>query len=197
MASTTTQTSIANRGLQILGYPSINSITENSKGARAMLRAYQPVLLATLRENIWGFAVKRAILAAAVTPPLFGRANYFQLPGDYLDIVNPDPDKNFNTRDWQIENNGNGPAICTNDRAPLYVRYISSAITEGAFDPLFAEALSANLAYSTCEELTQSNTKLAAVGKIYDDAIQMARKRNAIEGRPEAPPVDTWLTKRL
>lgn len=162
-----------------------------------MNRAYQPTLLATLRENLWGFSIRRAVLAAAAVPPAFGKANYFPLPPDYLDLAPPDEDFNFTSRDWQIENNGSGTVIATNDKGPLHVRFVSSAVTEAMFDVCFAEALAANLAYATCEELTQSNTKFAAISKVYDDAIEMARKRNAFEGRPQPAPIDEWLTKRL
>lgn len=197
MSSTITQTSIANRALQILGYQPIGSIQDNSRGARAINRAYQPVLLKTLRDNFWGFAIKRAVLPASATAPAFGPANYFPLPNDFLRLAPLDSDKNFNYLDWQIENAGGQQAIATNDQAPLYIRYVSSDVTESMFDASFAEALAANLAYETCEELTQSGTKLAAAEKAYEDAINMAKKTNAFEERPMRAPVDSWITKRF
>lgn len=213
MAATTTQTQIANRALQILGYQRISSITENSRGAIAINRAYQPVLLKTLRDNYWSFAIMRAILPAAVQKPAFGPAAYFPLPGDFLHLAPPD-DLSPNIRafvpgvngpsfgrapdDWQIENMGTGQlAIASNEQGPIYVRYVSSNVTESMFDVSFAEALSANLAFETCEELTQSNSKLAAAEKSYDDAIKQARKRNAFEMQPMSAPMDDYLIRRL
>lgn len=216
MASTTTQIQIANRALQILGYQPISSLTENSRGARAVNRCYQPVLLKTLREHYWGFSIKRVQLAASATPPLFGKANYFPLPPDYICLAPPDyyndSANGYNTAsnaglsngnqmagsiDWQIENTGNGLAIATDDNPPIYVRYVSSAVTESQFDVSFAEAFSADLAYEMCEELTQSNTKFANIEKVYDNAIQSAAKRNAFEMRPMNAPVDSWITRRF
>ena len=204
MAATTTQIQIANRGLQILGYQPISSIQENSRGARAMNRAYQPVLLSELRQNIWRFAVKRIQLAAATTQPIFGPANYYPLPGDFIMLA--PQDTNTDTigfsgssapRDWQIENFGNGIAIISDDQAPIDVRYISSALTESMFDVSFAEAFAASLAMETCEELTQSNTKIATCERFYDKAIQQARKRNSFEVHPAQQPTDSYIRARF
>lgn len=168
-----------------------------------MLRAYEPVRLQLLRSHWWSFAIKRATLAASATPPAFGKANSFPLPPDFLDLVPGDPTFGANgggpisgppaITDWQIE----GFAIVTNDQAPLQLRYISSAITESLFDPCFAEAFSADLAAMTCEELTQSNTKLASAGQVYDRAIELAKQRNAFENRPVQPQLDSWISARF
>lgn len=209
MAATTSQIQICNRGLQLLGYQSISSITENSRGARAMNRAYQPVLLNELRQNVWRFAVKRIQLAASSTSPLFGPSNYFPLPGDFVMLAPNDTNVTQSTsiglgsayanspRDWQIENFGSGIAIATNDQSPLNVRYVSSAITESMFDVSFAEALSASLAMETCEELTQSNSKIATAEKFYDNAINQARKRNCFEVAPAQSPTDSYIFARF
>lgn len=203
MASTTTQTTIINRALQILGYKAVGSINDNDRGAKAMLRAYASVLADELRAHHWNFALKRAILPASATPPAFGKANYFPLPPDFLDLAPLDPTFGANgggpisgppaITDWQIE----GMQIASDDKPPLQIRYISSAITESMFDPNFCEALSAKLAAMCCEELTQSNSKLAAAGQIYDRAIERAKNRNAFENRPVQPQLDSWISARF
>lgn len=214
MGSTTTQTTIANRALQILGYQSISSITENSRGAKAMSRAYQPVLLSELRKNYWNFATTRAQLNAAAVGPAFGPQFYYPLPPDFLCISPPDQlygvsgggtlagDQILSgtpviagspTVDWKIEGN----QIATNQQGPLNLIYISSNVTESMFDPCFDEAFSAALAVMCCEELTQSNTKLAAIEQIYDNAIETAKKRNAFDGRPIQPPTDNFIIARF
>lgn len=214
MPSTTTQTSIANRALQLLGFQAISSLQENSRGAKAMNRAYQPVLLSELRKNYWNFAISRASIPAAAVGPSFGKSNYFPLPPDFLDIA--PPDMVFGVAgggtlagnqilagtpiitgspivDWQIEGN----QIASNLVGPLNLRYVSSNVTESMFDPCFVEAFSAALAVDTCEEMTQSNTKLQAIAQIYDQAIEIAKKRNAFDGRPVQPPTDTFVIARF
>ncbi len=203
MASTTTQTTIINRALQILGYKAVGSINDNDRGARAMLRAYYPVLYDELRAHHWNFALRRASLAASATPPLFGKANYFPLPPNFLDLAPLDPTFGANgggpisgppaITDWQIE----GDQIASDDQAPLQIRFITSDVSESMFDTNFCEAFSAKLAAMTCEELTQSNTKLASAGTIYDRAIERATNRNAFENRPVQPQLDSWISARF
>jgi hypothetical protein len=210
VSSTTTQTSICNRALQLVGYQSISSINDNSRGARAMNRAYQPVLLNTLRSNFWSFAITRAILPASSTTPAFGPSNYFPLPGDFVMLAMPDqvtnyafgaqpgvPYTNTGCNDWQIESFNGQTAITSSQPSPLYIRYVTSNVTEANFDASFAEAFSANLAMETCEELTQSNTKLTDISKIYDTAIDNAKKRNAFENNPVRPPIDPYILCRF
>lgn len=211
MAATTTQIQIANRALQLLGSQPISAMNENSRGARAVSRAYGPVMLKALRENYWSFAIKRAILAAAVVKPIFGPANYFPVPADFVQLAPRDqfipsatsylpsvyPNNIGGARnDWMIENMDSGLAIASNDSGPLYVRYVSSNVLESQFDVAFAEALSAMIAMEICEELTNSNSKLQNAMKIYEDAIRMARKRNAFEQQPVEPPADSYLYMR-
>lgn len=203
MSSTTTQTTIINRALQLLGVKQVSNINDNDRGARAMNRAYLSVRDSMLRDNYWGFAVKRASLPASATPPVFGPSYSYPLPSDFLCLAPTDPVIGVNfggplsgpptTNDWQIE----GQAISSNMAPPLQIRYISSAVTESMFDPSFAEALAANLAMNTCEEITNSNSKLVAAGKMYDDAIEQAKQRNAFEAKPLKQPVNTWISMRF
>lgn len=214
MGSNTTKTTIANRALQLLGYKVIGSLNDNDRGARAVNRAYTPVLESLLRENFWGFSIKRASLPASATQPIFGKTNYFPLPGDFLMIAPPDQTVNYvlgtlsptpSTKnngvmytDWQIEAfPSGGLAIASDNPAPINIRYVSNAITESNYDPTFAEAFSAALAMNICEELTQSNSKMATAEKAYDDAINQAKKRNSFEMMPVQAPLSSWIAARL
>lgn len=216
--STTTQTTIINRALQLLGYKAVSSISQNDRGAKAMNVAYQPVLEAMLRENFWGFSIQRATLAASATQPAFGKGNYFPLPGDFLMIAPPDQNANVGIgagaipagliprvpnvglaySDWQIEIMPNGTkAIASDDAGPIYLRYVTRNVIEGNFDPNFTEAFAACLAMDTCEQLTQSNAKLQTLEKMHDDAMKKAKQRNAFESMPVLPPVDSWILARM
>lgn len=179
-----------------------------------MNRAYQPVLLSELRKNYWNFAIARASIPADAIGPSFGKSSYFTLPPDFLDLA--PPDQVFGVAgggtlagnqilagtpiitgspilDWQIEGN----KIASNQVPPLNVRYVSSNVTESMFDPCFEEAFAAALALNTCEELTQSNTKITFISQMYDAAIELAKKRNAFDGRPIQPPTDTFVISRF
>jgi hypothetical protein len=193
MAATTTKLGIINRGLQLLGSPSIGSLNENSRGARAMSRAYDSILLAELRANTWSFSLKRASLAADPTPPIFGKKARYQLPVAFL-FMAPE-ESTYNPalgRDWEIEGN----YIITDDGAPLPLRFVSSDITESSFDPLFAEALSASLAMGCCEEITNSNSKKMDAQNYYKEILKQAKKRNSIEKAPVKTPIPSTISVR-
>lgn len=215
MGSTTTSTTIANRALQLLGYQRIGSLNDNNRGAVAINRAYLPRLESMLRSNYWGFSIMRVQLAALATKPAFGKSNYFALPGDWLCLAPPDqytsygggalpvgpiptsPNTGMQYIDFQFENFQGTQVIASDLPAPLALRYVSSNVTEAMFDPCFAEAFSADLAMETCEELTQSNTKITNAEKAYDNAMELAKKRNAYEKMPTNPPIDPWILARI
>lgn len=94
--------------------------------------------------------------------------------------------------DWSVEGN----SIISDENGPLYVRYVSSNITESSFDAIFAEAFSAALAMACCEELTNSQSKLAAVSNVYDFQINEAKKRGSIISPKPKLPVSSWISKR-
>lgn len=189
MASTV---EICNRGLQLLGAARITNLNDASVSARAMNVAFDPIRLNELRRHTWNFAIKRAQLAASATAPPFGRTNKFPLPSDFLRLLPPDADQNWNSRDWKIENGH----IVTDDSAPLNIRYVADITDANTMDSAFREALSHALAIATCEEITQSNTKAARVQDGYDEVVSDAKRINAIENAPQDPVEDTFITCR-
>lgn len=183
---------ICNRALQLLGATRIAALTEDNVNARACNVAYEPVRDAELRKHPWRFAIKRVRLAASVTAPAFGRTTAFPLPSDCLRVIPTDPEQQVATLDWQIEN-GN---ILTDDTAPLNIRYVAKITDPNVFDPLFRESLSAALAVSLCEELTNSNLKLEAAKDTYEKIMLEARRANAFERTAAVSPDSDWFTIR-
>lgn len=196
MPNTTSQTSVIDRGLQLLGFSAITTAQQvGSRGAKAMQRAYRSVLLSELQKNYWHFATKRATLAASATPPVHTKQFAYPLPGDYI-MLCPEDNEGADfmlKRGWVLE----GGSIITDDSSPLYIRYISSDILEAQFDAVFAEALSAALAMACCEELTNSQSKLDRVTALYEEQMGIARQRGAILIQKARVPVSPWISKRV
>ena len=188
----TSDVEIGNRALQKLGAKRILTLTDDSVNARAVNAAFNPVKLAELEEHDWVCATKRAEIAADGTAPAWGKANSFTLPPDFVRLANDYPEDNLNSKDWQIE----GKKIFTDDAAPLYIRYIYNVTDPNEMSPLLREAISARLALELCEEITQSNTKKAALEAEYKDIIARAKKSNAVQSIPVVPAEDTWITCR-
>lgn len=184
---------VCNSALQKLGSSErITSLADNSKHARALNAAYESIRDKLLRATPWNFAIKRAQLAAAVTTPLFTKANAFPLPSDFLRLLPTDPEDNANTLDWQIESG----SIVTNDDAPLEIRYIWRVTDPNAMDVLFLDLWATELALQTCLEITGSNTKKEALREDRKVILREAKRVNAIESEAPVPPDDTWITAR-
>lgn len=183
---------ICNRALQKLGAQGITSLSENSRNSRSLNKAYDLVRQAELEAHPWNFSIKRASLAADTPTPDWGRANSFQLPSDYLRLLNDYPERLFGDEDYQIE----GRKIITNFGAPLEIRYIYNVTDPNEMSALFREVLACKLAFELCEEITGSNSKLANVQTEYENEIRKARRTNAIQNRPALAPDDTFISCR-
>ena len=180
---------ICNSALQRVGASSITSLSDNSPEARACSVAYDSNRADELRKHAWNFAIKRAVLAPDVTAPAFDYTYAFTLPSDCLRVLRP----NTARLDWQIE----GRKILTNESATLYLRYIYDCQDAAQFDASFYNVVSAAMSVDICEKLTQSNVKKGALSQDYNDAVSMAKKVDAFESGPEAPPYDDWWLARL
>lgn len=186
----TSQVAIANAALQKLGTSRIESLTQDDPNARSMNAAYTRVLEAELRRYRWGFAIKRASIAADSDQTEWGGWNRFSLPNDYLYLIRDD-ETGFAV-DWRIE----GLFIVTADAAPLSIRYVANITDPSFYDSLFREAFACKLALDTCKEITGSSASQQACKQEYDWAIAEAKKAGAIEREALAFPEDDWITVR-
>jgi hypothetical protein len=189
---------ILNRAAQLLGQPSISSLNENSRSARALIRAYDPVFLSEIEAHTWGFSIRRANLAADATFPINGRKRYYPLPPDFLFLAPEEVD--FcppKRRDYEEEIFNNTRCLVSALGSPLHIRFVSSALNESLFSATYAEAFACALSMATCEEITNSNTKLQNLSRFYDLAINRAKKRGDIQKAPKKSPVGSWIMARF
>lgn len=185
--------SICNLALQKLGSPNrIAALSEDSANARTMNACFEPLRDAELRRYRWKFTLSRATLAPSATAPAFGYTYAYPVPADFLAIIKP-------ARlglDWHQENVGGQLCILTNEGATLPIRYQQKITDPTRFDPCFVEMLACKLAWHTCDQLTQSNTKKAALQEEYKEHRAEARRLNAFEVHKQPEPVDEWLAAR-
>jgi hypothetical protein len=186
---------IANRALTKLGAERILLLTDPNKEARVMNSMFDTVMDAELRRHRWKFALKRATLPALVATPEWGYAYAYQLPADFLALVQVNE---FYLRGlkqktlWTVESG----QILTDLAAPLKLRYIRRVDNMALLDPLFVEVLSCKLAFEACETLTQSGQKRQAAGEEYRFAVNEAVRQDAIENPPDELPWGSWLDSR-
>lgn len=183
---------ICNLALQKLGAGTITSLTQDSTAARACNGCYEHCKDSELEKHPWRFAISRAELAADGTAPDWGRSNSFALPSDFLRLMNDYPEDNSLSVDYEIE----GRKILSDMDAPLYIRYIKRVTDPNEMHTLFREALACAMAIQMCEALTQSNTKKDSLISDYKNAINEAKRKNAIENISAEPPIDPYISVR-
>lgn len=188
---------VCNSALQKLGADRISSLSDSNKNARAVNSAYARLRDKLLRQKAWGFAIKRAELAASSTDPAFGPAKQYPVPSDFLRLLAPDPEANLNSLDWRVERGPSGRVIVTEDGAPLQIRYVSQVTDPNEMDSLFLELWAVEIALDICQEITGSNTKKEALREDRKTILTEARQVNAFESVADEPPLDTWITARL
>ena len=126
----TSVTAVCNRALTKLGAARITDISEDTRGARALISCFDQVRDHLLRSYRWAFSIKRTSLAASATTPAFGFTYQYVLPSDFLqlDQVNNEfpfvgQDSYISTElvDYAIE----GGMLLANFAPPLMFRYCS------------------------------------------------------------------------
>lgn len=129
-------------------------------------------------------------------------ANIFHLPANFLRRAPEDPKAgaqsdmgaptNLIADDWQFEGN----FIVSRQSSPALLRFIADVQDVTKMDPMFCEALAADIGFATCETLTQSTEKRVVLQRIRDDAITQAGLQNGIEMGAEQDDMDDWLACR-
>jgi hypothetical protein len=178
---------ICNRALEKLGGGYIAALSEASKEARALNRAYDYVRDAVLRAHPWNFAIRRASLAPLADAPAWGFAVQYQLPADCLKVIDVDTATRY-----EIE----GRKVLSDQAGSIDIRYVARVTDPNEFDALFAEALAAALAMELAEDLTQSNTKRQLAAQDYANALREARRADGQEGAPLPLADGAWLDSR-
>lgn len=194
---------LANGALRKIGADRITALTEDNNRARIMNERYLSVLAAELHRNRWKFSITRASLPALSTTPISDYGYQYQLPSDYLRLIEGgDIADTADLSDYRgfpgsplysIE----GQKILTNIGAPLQIRYISMVTDVSLYNPSFKEAYMARLAWETCEAITQSDSKRQLAWSDYLASIREAKRANAIEAPSASMPDTEWVMARL
>lgn len=225
MSANVSNVSICNQALSKVGAAPISALTDTTPNAIACNTHFWPVRNALYRAHVWSFATRRASIATSIPSPIFGYANAFPIPSDFIRLLPPDVTSDVNVNvitgnaltfgiaqgsvDRILENVPTGPAdpisgivptataILTNETAPIQVRYVAKIEDPNQMDPLFRIAFATALAIELCEPLTQSNTKKAALEQKFAQLIMEARRAEGIEAPPQKGVTDDWILSRL
>lgn len=194
-------THIANLALVKLGEGSILNITEDSHKAREINRVYEALRDAELNRRRWRFSIERTSLAALATEPDSDYDRQFQLPGNFIRLIEggdiktvvdlTDYRSSFGAQ-YSIE----GRKILTSLGAPLAIRFIARITDTTLHSPAFDEALASRIAYTTCYRITNSLQNQAQCLTDYRIAIKEAALAQALELPSEVGGDDSWMMAR-
>lgn len=173
----TTAVDICSNALLMLGNKPISSFDEVTDRAVLCRTLYPQVRDSVLRSHPWNCAIKRVILSPSTTPPAFGWANAFLLPGDWLRTLSVGDEGEAN--DYQIE----GRQILANV-SEAKLRYIAQA-TENTWDSMLVNAVTVAMRQVMAYPITTSTSLEQLVMQAIAGVLQQARAVDGQENPPE------------
>ena len=168
------KTGIANLALSNLGEARIQNLTDNNSRARACNARLDDVITTVLRMHIWNSALQRSELTSIGTP-LFGWNYTFQLPADYIRVVEVSPISRFIVEKKNILSN----------EKTLKLLYVGVPTDINNLDSLLMEAIAMKLALEIAETLTSKQGLKQEMMQKYVIALQEARAANSHDKTPE------------
>ena len=169
-------TEVCNLALTDLGDQRITSLDDLTKEASLSKLVYPACRDEVLRLHPWNSASRRAALPELAAAPAFGFDHQYQLPADCLRVLHL-PDADADTV-WKVE----GRVLLTDLGAPLSVQYVARLDDPGEIDPLLVAAIAARIALRLCRPLTQSESLLEEMRRLFADRLRDARSADAQEG---------------
>jgi len=180
---------ICNNALLDLGEDVIMSLGDSSKAAGLCNHRWPAVRDAVLRAHPWNCAMTQAELAAATAAPMWKWEYKYNLPTDFLRIVQIVGEDGTDIADWEIQ----GSIILCNESAPIFISYVRCETDPKQYDALLSEALSARLAATLAYPLSGSTALAQSNWQSYQDKLTEARGVDAREGVPESVTPTSWL----
>lgn len=184
MDTNTSDVKICSNALLMLGAAPIASFNEGSGfGAnldRAKLCAelYPPTRKKVLRSHYWNCCVKRVQLSPDTTPPPFGYANRFLLPGDWLRTVNAGDERNRQRIDYRSEGR-----YLLSDEVVFPLTYLAET-PEQEWDSLLVDVMTMTMAWRMAYAITKSTSVEQLRAAELDQLLKQAR---AIDGQDDPP----------
>lgn len=169
--ATTSEVEICNYALGELGVDPITSLTDDtSKRAQQCNRIYGPTRDELLQLHDWHWARKRVALNKLSDTPAFGYSAQFQLPTDFLRIVEISP--------AGVVHSITGTVLET-DEAAIKILYVWRVTDPLTFSPLFVSALTYKLAERLAKPLTGDLNLKQMMKNRYDELFTSSAGRDS------------------
>lgn len=189
----TSKVDICNQALSLISQQAINSIdAPKDKLEIICAKWYEQVRRAVLAAQPWNFAKARA-LAPETTAPLFGYERAFQLPADYIRIIqigNTRQDYVTYYKDFSVED---GLLLINYDQeGNLPIVYTKDEKTVVKFSSWFTDAFAIALAIKISPEVNRTQNEIQQLEVQYQQSLNSAKQ---LEGQES--PVITVMNSRF
>jgi hypothetical protein len=175
--SMATGVSICSNALLMLGAQTINDFSEPVDRAKIASNLYPTVRDSLLRNHPWNCTIKRVLLAPDATPPAFGYENQFELPADFLRVLE------VGQAGYQIDYLVEGRHILA-DAVSVELRYVYLNEIENTWDASLVELLTLAMAAAMAYPISQS----ASLQANMESKLEMAKKvARAVDGQEDPP----------
>lgn len=179
-----------------LGSRPINSFDEDTEGARLCANLYQGVRDDMLRQHPWNFAKARVKLSPLKEAPEFGYTHAFQLPADYLRLIEVNGIRAYEgvgfPPGYALEN---GKILCNS--ASLNLRYIFRNDQPNEWDSAFTRAMILAMKKTLAYAITRDQAAVANASQEWAVALRLAKQVNGMEIPAQQLEGDAFMEARF
>lgn len=173
----TSEVQVCNLALSRIKKPPIGSLEQGGTAASECATHFAQARDKLLRDGDWNFASARARLPKDATDPEFGFAFRYAIPANCLAVREV---KGANDGDWELA----GRHIETDLAAPIDVRFTRHDAPVAHWDPMFVEAMVAELAKRIAPRLLGSGTERQ---RIRDEATEIRDEAGRSDSQERGP----------
>jgi len=179
---------IVNRALDHIGQQTLVSFDDPGPNPARIRRLWPQVRDAVLREHTWKSATRRVKLNELAVRPTFGFERAYQLPPDFLRLVETSP------AEARVRVEGD---TLLADVENLYIAYVARVDDPGLFDAALKDVLSLKLAAELAYGVSASVSLAGQLEEKYRQRLREARGHDAREGDGVPAGMGTWARARL
>ena len=191
------KTSICNIALTHLGELKIDSVEEDNQRARLCKLRFDDTLVLVLKAHPWTCAIKRASLTQLTTDagdnkPIWGFDNMFQLPSDFLRVLQLQD----HTQPYRIETDAQNGLVLLTSSATAKIRYLHLPEDLQTLSHDVANLTGLRLASELAEPLTSNVPLKQSLMQRFLLELAAARSIDSMQGTPEVIDHYSWLNAR-
>ena len=182
--TTASPVSVANAALRLIGEMPIAALDDDREPARAAREAFGTAVERVLRLHPWRSALARASLAAVSGPAPPGFTAAFQLPADFLRLVETVPPTACSLE---------GNRLLANS-ASLAIQYVRRTDDMASLSPDVRGVIEAEMAVELSARLRSANTALRReMMALRDERLAEARHASAVESQQGRTGMESWV----